>query len=804
MPILHLVPHQQLARQWRQTALLSGRVLPVFSINGLVSHLLKEQGYPYRESIILEQTALWDTVWELNDQIEYYAPLVKYPGFIEDLHIFFTRFSLQTFGLEHLTEAEQHELSMLYQLYQKKLTGLHVLDTPAQIQKAMEYWPQSKLNREIERIEKYYLGDLTPLEQQFINVVSHGKQIENKQFRLEPADISGAIFSSPKEEIKYIALKIIELMNNGVDPEKIAVACPNFTGYLPTIVPIFSEYSIPWKAPALNLADTPMGKAFTVLAEVLQGNYTKQYLEQLIAVGWGLPVSWNQMERRALKLAPPSLRGFAAWEGELGHYPGWEQVFDFLRSLLLAKGTHPVNTYITCYQSVFAQFPLSLWPAKNQHEWAVLLKSYDGMQQIFNSLSQVKQRFTLAQFNQIFRTAMANHALPQPLTFQQTVTVSSLHQVIGMGYHTVFLVGMTESSFPAGHRRDWLSKQVLPDNSMEIYDQILRSADYIHLSFSESDQDGRVNIASPVFVQSPVSIEKQRTPLPAKSLIQFGSGIFNDETVIQDIINRFHNQQLSVSRLNLYARCPFSFLCSELFDLKAEEVTSEDITPQEEGALIHEVLRGFWELKGSTPILEILNHRYQAAGKQLTKRVVNMVSGFNKKDVKLVEKSEYVPRFLEYRFSDLDIPTATGSVLLRGIIDRIDVHPSGKGVIYDYKSGGNPTVREVLNGEDLQLYVYLLAADRLLPEQIQGIAYYNIKSGVRTGLWFEGEHRNLGLTKRSSGVMNADEWETLTQRFLQTIRNYLDKILSGYFPIAPVNDRVCTFCAYRGICRKEQ
>lgn len=92
MPTLYLVPHQQLARQWRQTALLSGRVLPVFSINGLVSHLLKEQGYPYRESIILEQTTLWDTVWELNDQIEYYAPLVRYPGFIQDLHIFFTRF----------------------------------------------------------------------------------------------------------------------------------------------------------------------------------------------------------------------------------------------------------------------------------------------------------------------------------------------------------------------------------------------------------------------------------------------------------------------------------------------------------------------------------------------------------------------------------------------------------------------------------------------------------------------------------------------------------------------------------------
>ncbi len=804
MPTLYLVPHQQLARQWRQTALLSGRVLPVFSINGLVSHLLKEQGYPYRESIILEHTALWDTVWELTDQIEYYAPLVRYPGFIQDLHIFFTRFSLQTFGLEHLTEAEQQELSMLYQLYQKKLSNLHVLDTPAQIQKAMEYWPQSELNREIDKIEKYYLGDLTPLEQQFINAVSQGKQIVNKQFRLELADVSGTTFAGPKEEIEYMALKIIQLMNNGVEPEKIAVACPNLTEYLPTIVPILSEYSIPWKAPVLNLADTPMGKAFTVLAEVLQGNYTKQYLEQLIAVGWGLPVSLNQMERRALKLAPPSLRGFAAWEGKLGHYPGWKQLFDFLGSLMTAKGSYPINTYITCFQSVFLQFPLSLWPAQNQHEWGVLLKSYDGMQQIFNSLSQVKQKFTLTQFSQIFCSAMANHALPQPLTFRQTVTVSSLNQVIGMGYHAIFLVGMTESNFPKGPRRDWLSKQVLPDNSMEIYDQVLRSADHIHLSFSETDQDGRVNIASPVFVQTEVSIEKPGNSLPEKSVIKFGSGIFSDETVIQDIINRYSNQQLSVSRLNLYARCPFSFLCSELFDLQAEEVGSEDITPQEEGALIHEVLREFWECKGRTPILEILTHRYQAEGKHLTKRVIDMVTGFNKKDIKLVEDSEYLPQYLEYRFSDILIPTDTGSVLMRGIIDRIDLHPSGKCVIYDYKTGSNPSVKEILNGEDLQLHVYLLAADQLLPGQIQGIGYYNIKTGSRTGLWFEPEHRNLGLTRRSSGVIKADEWDGLTERLSQTIRHYLDQILSGYFPIAPVNKRVCMFCAYRVICRKEQ
>ncbi len=803
MSTLFMVPHQPLARKWRQEALLSGHTIDVFSVNGLVSHLLKEQGYPYRESTTLEIAALWDAVQESLDKIHYYAPLVKYPGFIQDLHSFFNRLSLKIMDISYLSEIELRELTLIYQKYQNKLSGLHLLDQAAQIHKAIEYWPKSQLYNKTERVVLYYLSDLAPLENKFIKTITNGKPNEYREFSKNKAVVSGTIFTNPNQEIDYVATRILELLNQGINPEAIAIASPNLNQYLPILVPSLANYRIPWQAPAVKLDEVPMGKGLLALIDVLQGNYTKEGLSHLVAIGWGMPFPLEHSERKALKLSPPSLRGFTAWERELGHLSGWKEIFDFLGSLAPPKGLYSIERYISGLLSVFVTFPLSSWPAKSPLEWAQLVKSYDGIQQILKDMAQIKQKHTFTQFNQIFRSMMSYHILPESLTFQQCVLVGSLNQILGMGYHRVFLVGMTESNFPVGIRREWLNRQVLPDISQSLYEQVLRSTDYLQLSYAREDLDGRVNIASPVFPESSTLINQQRPSFLTTKDIEIGNGLLDDIRIQRDIIRRCLGQPLSVSRLNFYARCPFSFLCSEYFDLREEEIKSEDISPLEEGALIHKVLRTFWQKEGGTPVRELLEYYYIEEGRQLTKRIINMVSTFCKKDVQLVETSGYLPKYLEYDFDGLEIQTQAGNILLRGTIDRIDIAPSGECVIYDYKTGGNPSVKEILNGEDLQLQVYLLAAEKLFPGKISGIGYYNVKSSSRTGLWQETKHRILGLTRRNSGIIPLENWDSLRDEFIETIKEYLERITSGYFPIKPVNQRVCLFCAFQGICRKE-
>src|SRR5690554_5709653 len=137
---LCLVPHKDLATKIRQSALWTGSDLQPFSINELGSHLLKERGYPYRDSKILEQIVLWEVVWELDDKLEHYLPLVNFPGFIQDLYSFFQRWSCNAVSLADLSNQEQFELDVLYRHHQSKLASLRILDYPAKIRQAIRYW----------------------------------------------------------------------------------------------------------------------------------------------------------------------------------------------------------------------------------------------------------------------------------------------------------------------------------------------------------------------------------------------------------------------------------------------------------------------------------------------------------------------------------------------------------------------------------------------------------------------------------------------------------------------------------------
>jgi len=803
MATLVLVPHQELARKWRLEALCSNQDVLPFSLKGLVSQLLKEKGQPYRDNLLLEQVALRETVWELETQLQYYAHMVKFAGFIEELHSLFLRLGAHQTDLQALSSQEQQELTLIYEVYQQKLADLLVWDQPKQIAEAIDFWPHSKLNAQVDHVQLYYLGQLTPLEQQLVDTVCQGRRVERCEFNCCAEQITGLIAAKPEEELEYTAEQIAKLLAAGIDPEQIAVVSPALEQYLPLLIPIFNKWQLPWQQPPVTLADTPIGKVVLSVARLLSPPVFKEDLEQLVAVGWGLPSALTPTERKALKLAPPTFTKMSQWCDLLHGYPGWQTVLQFLTDLSVPAGNNPVNLYISRLQQIFIQFPLTKWPVEDHQQWAVLMQAYDAVQQIFSSLSACRWLISHDQFCQMLRSAIASCTLPQPHTFHQTIMVGSLSQAIGMNYHSLFLIGMTEESFPRPAQRDWLSKQILPSTDHQVYKQLLRSSKNIYLSFAETDASGRPNLASTVFPEQHTRLSSRRLPQAKHTFVIENQVAFVDPALTADIINRYQQQQLSVSRLNLYASCPFRFLCSELYQLQTEEIMSEDITAQEEGTLIHAALKQYWEKKGTVPIEQILDERFTESGQKLTPRVIKMVANFNAKDVQLVTSSGYYPKYLEHIFAELPIRTSQGIVKLRGVIDRIDLDADGNYVIYDYKSGGNPSVREILDRKNLQLQVYALAARTFLPGTVHGLAFYNIKNAQRTGLWRESVHKRLGLTKRNSGIIADEQWDELIEEFYSVIQSYLEQIFSGYFPVAPSDERVCTYCSYLAICRKE-
>lgn len=798
---LCLVPHQALARKWRQSSIgLDGRLLP-FSVAGLVSQLLKEQGHPYRESLLLEELAIWEAVWELAEQLNYYAPMINFPGFIRDLHLLFNGLGGQDVNLEQLTSENKQELMLLYEKYEENLVQHGVLHQHAQLMQAMKYWPKSQLAQEIDTVEVYYLGELSSLEKQFIRVITDGKTIIHREFSEEAGSVTGMVVEDPKEEVEQVALKIVELIQAGIEPSKLAISSPQLSNYLPIIIPIFEKHSIPWTSPNISLASTPLGKAVTSLVQVLGGNYAKQDLQQLAAVGWGLPIKLTFEERRALKLAPEATTGITAWYQELAKYPGWEKMFILLQQIKVS-GRKPVRYYTAMLMDILIEFDLEYWPTHDELSWATHLQAWDGFQQIFQGLSEGRQLMTFRQFSQLLQNAMSNYNLPKALTFHQRVSVASMEPLIGMEYHSIFLLGMTEDTFPSKKKRNWLTKQMQDDHSLLLYEQILLSADFIHLSYAEADLAGSVSIASEVFPPDVERVESVPTLVLPGDYGNYKPGILEDPKIIEKIIQRYQNKQLSVSRLNTYAACPYRFFCGEILALVAEEVEEEDITALEEGTLLHFVLKRFWELKGETPIMQLLTEIYAEKQEPLTNRVIRMMEKFTNKDVELVNNSEYQPTYLEHYFKDLEITTPNGNLNIHGVIDRIDINDQGDYVIYDYKTGSSPLVREIVAGIDIQLQIYTLAAEKILGRPPTGIAYYTMKDGRRSGLWSDSNYQKLGL-RRSSSVLSEVEWQELPGGFQEIITGYVQQIFSGYFPIEPRQDSICNFCDFRGICRRE-
>jgi len=142
-------------------------------------------------------------------------------------------------------------------------------------------------------------------------------------------------------------------------------------------------------------------------------------------------------------------------------------------------------------------------------------------------------------------------------------------------------------------------------------------------------------------------------------------------------------------------------------------------------------------------------------------------------------------------------------VLLKGRIDRIDWHPDGVYVLYDYKTGRAPTRSALLDGGDLQIASYLLAAQTLLPEgRSVGAAYYLVRSGARAGVFHESYSPHLKVQRRT-GVLAEEEFAEQQDKFAQILSDKVNSILEGSFPVEPASSDTCSFCPFQGICRKE-
>jgi ATP-dependent helicase/nuclease subunit B len=295
-------------------------------------------------------------------------------------------------------------------------------------------------------------------------------------------------------------------------------------------------------------------------------------------------------------------------------------------------------------------------------------------------------------------------------------------------------------------------------------------------------------------------------------------GVIKDEHLVKKIRSRFGEDYLwSATRLNDYGLCPFRFLACDVLNLASVEEPTAGFAPDRLGVAYHEILeQTFKTLKeqelelGEATLEEALaiaenvcemilqklldeRHVRQSAlwefeKSEMKKRIKNLLRA----EAVWVDEQGAQPVLFEQSFGfgsqpPLIVEGKEGKIRIRGTIDRVDKNAEGL-VVIDYKTSRSPiSPKEALEGRNLQLPIYLMAANRLL----------KLEGEVANGYYL-----HIYSCKKGSQFPNKNSSvEAITERAEDFINDYVGRTRRAEFPIEPNQNRCPPYCEFDVMCR---
>lgn len=247
-----------------------------------------------------------------------------------------------------------------------------------------------------------------------------------------------------------------------------------------------------------------------------------------------------------------------------------------------------------------------------------------------------------------------------------------------------------------------------------------------------------------------------------------------DTTTLQKSVGK----TFSFTRLKTYDDCPFKFFMDYILKLPSPEVVTVELSPMEEGAIFHSVLKDFysgttpsWEDALTTQLKRYLRHENQLVWEIEYNHLHNVIEDYITRRNSALPKNwpdNLVPSFFEIPFGMAEgasVPIA-GGLFLRGKVDRIDLSKStGEMYIIDYKRGKS--------GDKKQLVLYAIAADHIFSQK-----EYRVAAGTFKPLTDKSNNAHSFYVEE--GDEGSKVWRFLRQRITQKeMEEWLTSISEG-------------------------
>jgi ATP-dependent helicase/nuclease subunit B len=296
-----------------------------------------------------------------------------------------------------------------------------------------------------------------------------------------------------------------------------------------------------------------------------------------------------------------------------------------------------------------------------------------------------------------------------------------------------------------------------------------------------------------------------------------------------------HAHPFSATKLQAFEECPYKYFLEHKVNLKVPEELCDD---KIRGTITHAVLERFYRQAKAAAASKselIIFKNLHAAEEQVRGLFAAVVEeeklkGQERTDVRSalqstlntllaliateaeIEKERLtMPTYFEYAFGKDDVPGDKPFKIVFengkwyefcGVIDRIDLNRAGTaGIILDYKGARKLTVKEVKEGDEIQLLLYAKFVRERLGKEVLGLELYPVRLRERSGVYLEErvqEIFNDGGEAVKKRCVTHSEFMDCEKAFLGHVLTCIERLLSGDIRIEPAG---CTFCDLSTICR---
>ena len=652
-------------------------------------------------------------------------------------------------------------------------------------------------------------------------------------------------FASLEEEVEGIARQIKKrLIENNLDLAKTVVTFSQLSQYAPLVDRIFPKYGIPYTLiPKKNLKTSPVAigilellkaiyedfprtsttitltnhffsaiskstknyaSLFSKRAKITKGRDNWFYLQKRFKDYFEDDLS--EIEKQTLTETEKGIRIFLnQTEGFNKGSAGMKDWVNALKDLL---------TNLGLFERIIADDPTL------SYEYKLIIETLNQLQTL--EINFGSKPYTLSEFIKLL-DFLFDRKEYEPERKEQGVRVIDIKDTVGLDFENLFFGGLIEGRFPDRPAKDpILSEAVrkkldLPDIDYHFKLQELDFSRLIHstekepfLTYAQEEAD-QLLLPSPFLEGTSTSVESDNYLLSDEEVLRYQgqkenitlsnliSEIdFSQDKVALDLLDQKYGGKnyFSVTELEKYRNCPFTFYIENVLELSPEEEPMYEVDAMLWGSIAHKVFELLYK-DGAPPIeqlelklLKVLDmvlqeEKFPRFWQEVARKIfARIIPEFIQIETDQ-RKSGFVPYLLE-RYLRHEI---NPGLRIKGRFDRIDRNGRLFRVL-DYKTGSAyVSLKDITDyGTHLQLPLYAKMMQLERPSSIiDDIGIYSLR-----------EMKIYWLVK---GKNNLQDLISAAVNFAKIA---VGNIKQGKFPAQTLNEQDCRRCDYFALCPKQK